>query len=206
MKEHSIQQLRFELIEMLRISQRAVDYAAKACESGRSDYAQHASFGSDRLNYISRKIAITTSELRATQQLKGTKLAFSESARTISMALLSTCQHAYGVCSHAAELSSRDVYKPSKYLVTTSTFANSATRLCVVALIKKEVEHAEQALREIDMWRRNTSHSSWPRGASVQPMLSETISEQSIARSLLKIMANMRTIALASTTLLAVDV
>ncbi len=76
--EGSIQHLRLELIEMLRISQRVLDYATKAYESGRPEYAQHARSGRDRLDYLRHKIFITTSELRETRQLDDTKLAFSE--------------------------------------------------------------------------------------------------------------------------------
>jgi hypothetical protein len=200
--EGSIQHLRLELIEMLRISQRVLDYATKAYESGRPEYAQHARSGRDRLAYLRHKIFITTSELRETRQLDDTKLAFSEFLCKISVALFFICQHAYEVASHAAELSAHGVYKPLKDIVIIGTHVNSAMRLCAVALIKKKVEHVEQVLREIDIWRRDTNQRSWPRGLFAQSMSAETIREQSIATSLLMIMDNMRAIALASAALL----
>ena len=198
----SIQHLRIELIEMLRISQRVLDYATKAYESGRPEYAQHARFGRDRLDYLSHKIFITTSELREAQQLVDTELALSEFLCKISVALFFICQHAYDVASHAAELSAHGVYKPLKDIVIIGTHVNSAMRLCAVALIKKKVEHVEQVLREIDIWRRDTNQRSWPRGFFAQSISAETIREQSIATSLLMIMDNMRAIALASAALL----
>ena len=200
--EGSIQHLRLELIEMLRISQRVLDYATKAYESGRPEYAQHARSGRDRLDYLRQKIFITTSELRETRQLDDTKLAFSEFLCKISVALFFICQHAYEVASHAAELSAHGVYKPLKDIVIIGTHVNSAMRLCAVALIKKKVEHVEQVLREIDIWRRDTNQRSWPRGFFAQSISAETIREQSIATSLLMIMDNMRAIALASAALL----
>jgi hypothetical protein len=175
----SIQHLRIELIEMLRISQRVLDYATKAYESGRPEYAQHARFGRDRLDYLSHKIFITTSELREAWQLNDTKLAFIESLWQISVALFFICQHAYDVSSHAAELSARGVYKPLR-----------------------KVEHIEQVLREIDIRRHDTNQRGWPRGFVAQSMPAETIREQSIATSLLKIMDNIRAIALTSAALL----
>jgi hypothetical protein len=198
----SIQHLRIELIEMLRISQRVLDYATKAYESGRPEYAQHARFGRDRLDYLSHKIFITTSELREAWQLNDTKLAFIESLWQISVALFFICQHAYDVSSHAAELSARGVYKPLKDIVIISTHVNSAMRLCAVALIKKKVEHVEQVLREIDIWRHGANQRGWPRGLVAQSMPAETIREQSIATSLLKIMDNIRAMALTSAALL----
>jgi hypothetical protein len=200
--EGSIQHLRLELIEMLRISQRVLDYATKAYESGRPEYAQHARCGRDRLDYLRHKIFITTSEFRETRQLDDTKLAFSEFLCKISVALFFICQHAYEVASHAAELSACGVYKPLKDIVIIGTHVNSAMRLCAVALIKKKVEHVEQVLREIDIWRRDTNQRSWPPGFFAQSMSAETIREQSIATSLLMIMDNMRAIALASAALL----
>ncbi len=103
--ERSILHLRVELIEMLRISQRAVDYATKAYESGRYEYAQHARSGRDRLDYLSHKLLIAPSKFREAQKLDGTKLAFNRSVCKIAMALFFTCQHAYDVALHAAEFS-----------------------------------------------------------------------------------------------------
>ena len=200
--ESSFRHLRIELIEMLRISQRVLDYATKAYESGRPEYAQHARSGRDRLDYLSHKIFIATSELREERQLDDTELAFNEFLCKISVALFFICQHAYDVASHAAELSACGVYKPLKDIVIIGAQVNSAMRLCAVALIKKKVEHVEQVLREIDIWRRSTNQRSWPRGFFAQSMPAETIREQSIATSLLKIMDNMRAIALASAALL----
>ena len=200
--ESSFRHLRIELIEMLRISQRVLDYATKAYESGRPEYAQHARSGRDRLDYLSHKIFITTAELRGAEQRDDTKLAFSEFLCKISVALFFICQHAYDVSSHAAELSTCGVYKPLKDIVIIATHVNSAMRLCAVALTKKKVEHVEQVLREIDIWRRDTNQRGWPQGFFAHSMLAETILEQSIATSLLKIMDNMRAIALSSTALL----
>jgi hypothetical protein len=200
--ESSIRHLRLELIEMLRISQRVLDYATKAYESGRPEYAEHAHSGRDRLDYLSHKIFITTSELREAQQLVDTELTLSEFLCKISLALFFICQHAYDVASHAAELSACGEYKPLKDIVIIGTHVNSAMRLCAVALIKKKVEHVEQVLREIDILRHHTNQRGWPRGFFAQSMLAETIREQSVATSLLKIMDNMRAMALASAALL----
>ncbi len=187
---------------MLRISQRAVDYATKSYQSGRPEYSQEARSGRGRLNHLSHRISIVSSELSETQQLEDAQLAFIEAVHTISAALFFTCHHAYDVSSHAAELSARGVYIPSNDLVTTCAHINSAMRLCAVALMKKEVEHAKQVLREIELYHRSTSQGAWPRGITAQSMLTQTIHEQSIARCLLKIMDSIRIIASESATLL----
>src|ERR1700754_2063071 len=51
---------RTELIEMVRLSQRTVDYATKAHESGRVEYAQHACFGRDKLVCLNKMICCAT--------------------------------------------------------------------------------------------------------------------------------------------------
>jgi hypothetical protein len=72
-----------------------------------------------------------------------------------------------------------------------------------VALAKKDVERAEQVLREIDIWKHDTNQRSWPLRLFAQPMLAKTVHEQSIAAGMLKIMDNIRVIASASTTLIS---
>jgi hypothetical protein len=183
---------------MLRISQRAVDYAMKAYESGRYEYAKHARSGSDRLDYLSHKLLIATSNCREAQKPDGTKLAIKEAVCKIAMELFFTCRHAYDVALRAAEFPACDLYKPSIELVTMGLRVNSAMRLCVVALMKKRVEHAEQALRQINIWQCETDRKNGPRGSLAQPMCAGASYEQSIAISLLKIMDNMYFIALAS--------
>lgn len=190
--------LRVELIEMLRISQRAVDYATKACESGHYEYAQHVRSGGDRLHYLGHKILIATSKFREAQKPDGAKLVLNESACKIAMALFFICQHAYGVALRAAAFSAYGVYKPSIDLVTMGMRVNSAMRLCVVALMKNRIEHAEQALHQIGIWRCVTAQRNWLQDSLAQPMVAETSYEQSIAISLLKIMDNVHSIALAS--------
>ena len=201
-QEHSTEYLRIELIEMLRISQRAVDYAAKAYESGRPEYALHASSGRARLNYLSHRIFIQTSELRETQQLDNRKFAF-ESVCTIAAALFFTGHHAFDWSLRAVELPTRAIYKPLEDLVLMGARANSTMRLCAVAIVSRKIEHAEQALRDIDDWRHDADQSSWPRGSSLSLMLPDAVRERSIARSLLRIMDNMRTMALTASVMFA---
>src|ERR1700722_13650293 len=104
-----------------------------------------------------------------------------------------------------AECSACGIYIPSKALVTMGMHVNSAMRLCVVALMKKRVEHAEQALRQIHIWRCEPDQRNWPGGSFARPMFARASCEQSMATSLLKIMDNMHSMALASTVFLSAN-
>jgi hypothetical protein len=64
--------------------------------------------------------------------------------------------------------------------------------------MKKRLEHAEEALRQIKMWRCETDQGSPPRNSFAQPMFAGANCEQSIAISFVKIMDNMHYIALAA--------
>jgi hypothetical protein len=113
------------------------------------------------------------------------------------MALFFTCQHPYSVALCAAAFSAYGVYKPSIDLVTMGMRVNSAIQLCVVALIKKRVEHAGQALHQIRIWRCVTEQRNWLQDLLAQPMVAGASYEQSVAISLLKIMDDVHSIALA---------
>src|SRR6202012_1446145 len=89
------QTLRTELIEMVRLSQRTVDYAIKAHGSGRPEDAQHSYFGRDRLVCLNQRICRATLAMRKSFRSVNTEMGFGESIRTISVHLFDACQHAY---------------------------------------------------------------------------------------------------------------
>jgi hypothetical protein len=190
--------LRTELIEMVRLSQRTVDYATKAHESGRPEYAQHACFGRERLISLNKKICCETLAMRKSFRPVGAEVDFGESIRTISVDLFDVCQHAYNISFLSVGFNACKVYEPPSYLVTMGANINSAMRLCSVALINNEVIHAEVARRGIDYWRSDVAPTSSSRGNVEEPNLIGTCHERVIARCMLKMMDNIYTIAAGS--------
>jgi hypothetical protein len=190
-----IETLRTELIEMLRVSQRTVDYATKAHQWGRLEYAQHACLGRDRLVCLNKNICCATLGMRKSSRSVATAVDFGESMSTISVNLFDVCQHAYTISFLSVGFAACKVYEPPCYLVTMGANINSAMRLCTVALLNNEATHAEVARREIDYWRSDVAPTRSSRGDVEEPHLTGTSHARVIARCMLKMMDNIYTIA-----------
>jgi hypothetical protein len=188
--EKSICQLRLDLIEMLRISLHAVDYATKGYAFGFVEFALQSPSGRKKLEYLSQTIIAASRELYEAE-LDDPQLDFIESARAISAALSSICQHAYEISSHTVTLLRGDIHRNSKELVQLGERADSLLRLCIVAFMKQKVEHAEAVVRDIDEWRRGIR-------APTMIAIASDPHEGHIAASLGQIMENLCTIAVAS--------
>src|SRR5271170_7793900 len=76
----SVCRLRLDLIEMLRISLRVVDYATKAYAFGLVEFARSAPIGRKKIEYLGREIIATIQELREAEELDDLELGFIESA------------------------------------------------------------------------------------------------------------------------------
>lgn len=196
--EKSIGRLRLDLIEMLRISLYAVDYATKAYALGLVELALSAPRGRKKLEHLGQTIIATTQQLCETEELDDSQLGFIESARAISAALSSTCQHAYEVSSPTVALLRGDAHRNSKELVHLGERANRLLRLCIVAFMKQKIEYAEAVLRDIEEWRRAIKEKQLGPGCSASAMITSDVHEWSITASLAQIMENLDTIAVAA--------
>jgi hypothetical protein len=189
--------LRLDLIEMLRLSLHAVDYATKGYALGLVEFALQSSSGRKKLEYLGQTIIATSRELYEVE-LDDSQLDFVESAGTLSAALGSTCRHANEISSHTVVLLREGVRLKSKETVQLCERADRLLRLCIVAFMKQKVEYAEVVLRDIDEWKRGIKErpSGLDDGASA--LISSGARERPIAASLTQIMENLLTIAVAS--------
>jgi hypothetical protein len=197
--------LRTELIEMVRLSQRTVDYAIKAHGSGRPEYAQRACFGRDRLAYLNEKICCATLAMRKSLGSVNTEMDFEESTRTISVHLFCACQHAYKISFLSVGFVACKLYEPPCSLLTMGANINSAMRLCAVAIINHEVTYAEVARRDIDYWRSDVAPKGSSRGDVKEPNLIGGCHEQTIAKCMLEMMDDIHTIAVGSAAMVSAD-
>jgi hypothetical protein len=197
--------LRSELIEMVRLSQRTVDYAIKAHESGRPEYVQHVCFGRDRLVCLNKKICCAILEMRKSLRSVDTEVDFGECIRTISVDLFDVCQHAYKISFLSVGFADCNVYEPPCYRVTMGANINSAMRLCAMAIINNEVKHAEGARREIGYWRSVVASTGSSRGYVKEPSHISGCHECTITRCMLKMMDNIYTIAVGLAAMVAAD-
>jgi hypothetical protein len=193
--ERSICRLRLDLIEMLRLSLHAVDYATKGHALGLVEFALQSSSRRKKLEYLGRTIIAASHEL-CEGELDDSQLDFIESARTISAALSSTCQQANEISSHTVALLREGIRRNSRELVQLGERADRLLRLCVVAFMKQKVEYAKAVLRDIDEWKQGIEEKlSGPNsGASG----TTDAREWAIAESLTRIMENLRLISVAS--------
>jgi hypothetical protein len=187
--------LRTDLIEMVRLSQRTVDYATKAHESGRPEYAQHAYFGRDRLVCLNKKICCATLAMRKSFGPVCMDVDLSETMRTISVDLFEVCQHAHKISFFSVGFAARKLYESPSYLVGMGAHINSAMRLCSVALINSEAIHAEVARRGIDYWLSDFALTNSSRGDVEEPNCIGTCHERVIARCMLTMLDKIYTIA-----------
>jgi hypothetical protein len=187
--------LRLDLIEMLRLSLHAVDYATKGYALGLVEFALQSSSGRKKLEYLGQTIVATSCELYEVE-LDDSQLDFVESARTVSAALFCTCRHANEISSHTVALLRRGKRPRSKELAELGERADRLLRLCIVAFVKQKVEYAEAVLRDIDEWKRGIEEklSGPDSGASG----TRDAREWAIAESLTRIMENLRHISVAS--------
>lgn len=193
--ERSICRLRLDLIEMLRLSLHAVDYATKGYALGLVEFALQSSGGRKKLECLRHTIIAASDEL-CEGELDDSHLDFVESARTISAALSSTCQQANEISSHTIALLGGGIRRNSRELVELGERANRLLRLCIVAFLKQKVEYAEAVLRDIDEWRQGLEDklSGQNSGASG----TRDVSEWAISESLTRIMENLRLISVGS--------
>jgi hypothetical protein len=187
-EDKSICCLRLDLIEMLRISLHAVDYATKAYALGSVEFALHAHKGRKKLEYLSQTIIAASRDLDEAE-FDDPQLDFIEAAHAISAALSAICRNAYELTSHTVALVHGGMHRSSKELVQSGERADRLLRLCIVAFMKQKVEYAEAVLRYIEEWRRSTG---------VSAMITNNAHEEPIATSLAQIMENLCTIAVAS--------
>lgn len=197
MNDRLMQQSSRDLNEIVRISQRSVDYATKAYASGRVQFAHHASRERRELNRLIQKVFVDTSESQNPERLGKMRLPHNEVVRSISLALLGTCQHAYEVASHAAELTKFGVLHRSHDLLRMGERVNGLMRLCIVALVNKDAEHAETVLRRIADWRYGCMKKVKRPNSSDSLLVEGHFQERLIEVSFLRMIDNLRTIALA---------
>jgi hypothetical protein len=199
MNGQSIRKLNIELSEMLRISQRSVDYATKAYASGRAEFAQQAQRERKELDKVLQKIFASTAGSYETKETDDTQMYHRGVVRAISLALLRTCQCAHEVSLHAAALAKSGVLQRSHDLLRMSERVNGLMRLCIVAVMNKDPEHAETVLRSIDNWKYDSVDMRRSGNATVSLVPAGHFQERLIAISFQRMIENVYVIASAVT-------
>ena len=140
-----VQYLRLQLLEMSRVSQRAVDYSTKAHGLGGADFCANARNGAFEVDQLYREITESTNELLLADLPSESDLRFVLSANHICEALYNIYAHAGEIATLSMRLlenaSSRDIR-----VIAMGEEVNRMVRLSVVALFEQEVEFAKMTL------------------------------------------------------------
>ena len=162
--QKQIRLLRLSLLDMAKLSQRAVDYAVKGYKLGSPEFCRFVHRGDRQLRELRQKIndlcrslfietsAIIPASLRE-NPYADTNLRFVLSALRISTALQAATTAAAEIADHTL-LSLDNVRFPgSPTLDKFSHLVNRLMSLCIVSLFKEEARHAEAVLQNRELAR-----------------------------------------------------
>ena len=143
----SIQILRLRLLDMARMCQRAVDYALKAYSLGSPECCTLVRNNKPEINLLHLQIEESTREILLMEISDTLDLRCVLSADRICNALEDIYVHAEDIATSSIHLLESFRRTGCKELVSMGDVVNRLMRLCVVALFKGDIDHAETVLR-----------------------------------------------------------
>jgi phosphate uptake regulator len=159
-KEQALQFLRLYLLDMAKLSQRAVDYATKGYRLGSPEFCRYVRRGDHQLGELRRKIAdlcqklATDSDALMDEPAADSKLRFPPSALRICNALHATSTASAEIAHHTMLLLEDADWVPGcEALEKVCYLVNRLMCLCIVSLFKRERQHAEAVLQNNDAVR-----------------------------------------------------
>ena len=196
-----IQDLRLHLLDMSKLSQRAVDYAIKGYKLGSPEFCRYVRRGDRELRELHRRITEMCQQLPTKELalMEGPDLAsearFPVSALRISSALQAMCTAAAEIAHHTMLLLEA-VRRPSAAALEKVCYLiNRLMCLCIVALFKKNGQHAEMVLQNHDLARLFEKASHDLRNDTTRQTAIPAALELAIANSLKQIARQTREIA-----------
>jgi hypothetical protein len=139
--------IRSQLLEMLRLSQRVVDYSIKSYELGSAELCGHVLNNEHKFCELRRAVEVRCRKLLVEGLPIDSDPGFVWSALRICSALHATYIAAAEIARNTLlSLESGQLLEPLT-LKDMGQFVNRLVRLCTVALFKEEVQHAETVLQ-----------------------------------------------------------
>ena len=138
--------LRVQLLDMSRVSQRAVDYSIKAYRVGGSEFGTHVCDSSPEINTLHRKITEISRELLLMEPPRGSDMRFALSAGLICDALRALHAQAAKIAANSMRLSENGPIPGCADLDRMGDVVNLMMRLCIIALFDEEAALAETVL------------------------------------------------------------
>lgn len=143
-----IETLRIHILDMARLCQRGVDYSIKAYQLGCAECSFRAQVDTYDIDILHREVLDISRELMlmGISELRAIRCIMS--ADRICNALKAIHVHGADIASSSMRLVESCRLIGCKNLVSMGDFVNGLVRLCVVALLDEETQHAETVLRK----------------------------------------------------------
>jgi phosphate uptake regulator len=179
-----INALRVQLVEMSRLSQRALDYSIKGYQLGSPEFSRSVCSTEHELEQHHQRIKDICRKLAARKVSDSADCRFVLIALRLSGALRTTSRAAVQIAQDTPSFFESSRMPRHAALCNLGDLVNSLVRLCIVALFKQEVRHAETVLQSQAVWRRCELIFESMREADDQTNDDQDIFESAIARSL----------------------
>jgi phosphate uptake regulator len=141
-----IQTLRLQLLDMSRVSQRAVDYAIKAYKLDSPEFSANVRDSTYEVNLLHREITEVARDLLLMELPLESDARFALSAVLICDALHSVHAQAVKIAANSARRFENGHTLGCAGLTKMGEVVNCLMRLCIIALFDEEVAHAETVL------------------------------------------------------------
>ena len=138
--------LRLQLLDMSRISQRAVDYSIKAYKLDSPEFCANVRDSTYEVNILHREVTEIARDLLLMELPLESGVRFALSAVLICDALHSVHAQAVKIAANSTRLLENGRMPGWAGLTTMGEEVNCLMRLCIIALFDEEVAHAETVL------------------------------------------------------------
>jgi len=179
-----IQTLRLKLLDMSRVSQRAVDCSIKACKLDNPEFRANVRDSAYEVGILHGEITEIARDLLMMEIPLESEVRFAVSAALICDALHSIYAQAVKIAANSARLLENSHTPGCAGLTRMGEVVNCLVRLCIIALFDEEVAHAETVLRNRGVERLFESvFYDWYRNVD-QRLRTQASQELAITRSL----------------------
>jgi len=179
-----MQTLRLQLLDMSRVSQRAVDYSIKAYQLDRPEFSANVRDSTYEVNILHREITEIARDLLQMDLPLESDARFALSAVLICDAHHSVHAQAVKIAANSAHLLENGRTPGCAGVTRMGEVVNCLMRLCIIALFDKEVAHAEAVLRNRGVERLfESAFYDWYRNAD-QRLRAQASQELAITKGL----------------------
>ena len=152
--QKNIHVLQIHLLAMCRLSQRALDYSIKGYELGNQDICRHVCTAEHEIAEHHSQIKHLCRKLMTAEVTGPSDIRFVLATLRLDHALHAIFRAATQIAQDTKLFLKGNPIVKCPVLNRLGEFVNCSMRLCIVALFKRDAEHAETVLQSQGVWRR----------------------------------------------------